>query len=107
MLPPSRITRGRHFMTLFVVTTSGWAAGTRTSQSMAMTSSRGSVLPHDERQLLAERGSGPLGPQERPMDGAMDGIRHQPADWAADGAAEWIGRSPCPHCHPAKAAEAM
>lgn len=44
---------------------------------------------NDRQLLLAEPGTGPFGPQERPMNGYVT----IPADWHADTAGEWIGRS--------------
>jgi hypothetical protein len=50
----------------------------------------GIKLPEDEGQrLLAEPGTGPFGPDERPMSGYVT----IPAGWAAGTAGEWIGRS--------------
>ena len=50
----------------------------------------GVKLPEDDRlRLLAQPGSGPFGPQERPMAGYAT----IPADWPAESAGEWIGRS--------------
>ena len=50
----------------------------------------GIKLPeHDKQRLLAEPGTGPFGPQERPMAGYVA----IPADWPADTAGDWIGRS--------------
>ncbi len=40
----------------------------------------------DRRQLLAEPGTGPFGPQERPMSGYVA----LPADWPAANAERWI-----------------
>jgi hypothetical protein len=45
MLAPSRITRAEILAALSVVTTSGWAAGTSSSQSKPTMSSRGTVVP--------------------------------------------------------------
>jgi hypothetical protein len=48
------------------------------------------ALPDDDQQrLLAEPGTGPFGPQERPMAGYVT----IPANWLADTADDWIGRS--------------
>jgi len=50
----------------------------------------GIKLPDADRQELLEvRGSGPFGPQERPMSGYVT----LPADWPADQAQSWIDRS--------------
>jgi TfoX/Sxy family transcriptional regulator of competence genes len=50
----------------------------------------GIKLPEDDRrQLLAEPGTGPFGPQERPMAGYVT----IPADWPAGTADDWIGKS--------------
>ena len=50
----------------------------------------GIKLPQDDQQrLLAEPGAGPFGPHERPMAGYTT----IPADWPADTAGDWIGRS--------------
>jgi TfoX/Sxy family transcriptional regulator of competence genes len=50
----------------------------------------GIKLPEDDqRQLLAEPGTGPFGPQERPMAGYVT----IPADWPAGTASDWIGKS--------------
>ena len=50
----------------------------------------GIKLPEDDqRHLLAEPGAGPFGPDERPMAGYVT----IPADWPADTASDWIGRS--------------
>lgn len=47
------------------------------------------LAEEDRELLLAEPGAGPFGPRERPMAGYVS----IPADWAADTAREWIGRS--------------
>ena len=50
----------------------------------------GIKLPEDDQQrLLAEPGTGPFGPQERPMAGYVT----IPAHWPAATAKDWIGRS--------------
>ena len=50
----------------------------------------GIKLPDDDQQrLLAEPGTGPFGPQERPMAGYVT----IPANWPAETADDWIGRS--------------
>jgi TfoX/Sxy family transcriptional regulator of competence genes len=43
----------------------------------------------DQQRLLAVPGTGPFGPLERPMARYVT----IPADWPADAAAEWIGKS--------------
>ena len=50
----------------------------------------GIKLPEDDQQrLLAEPGTGPFGPQERPMAGYVT----IPADWPAGTVSDWIGKS--------------
>jgi TfoX/Sxy family transcriptional regulator of competence genes len=53
-------------------------------------SSVGIKLPDDEREkLLAQPGSGPFGPDDRPMGGYAT----VPGDWAARKAAPWVDKA--------------
>ena len=45
--------------------------------------------PHEQTTLLAEPGSGPFGPAERPRDGYVT----IPATWSTDQAGPWIEKS--------------
>jgi TfoX/Sxy family transcriptional regulator of competence genes len=47
------------------------------------------LAPAEQQELLAEPGSGPFGPAERPMGGYVT----IPAAWSADDARPWIERS--------------
>jgi TfoX/Sxy family transcriptional regulator of competence genes len=50
----------------------------------------GVKLAEDDRQrLLAEPGAGPFGPEERPMAGYVT----LPAEWPAEAARDWVGKS--------------
>ena len=47
------------------------------------------LAEEDQRQLLAEPGAGPFGPEERPMGGYVT----LPSGWTAEDAAPWVAKA--------------